>query len=402
MATPGSNPSPIFPIMLALSVTLSSPLLAMNILFRSPIPIPSGLFDVHADPPSVCMRAPSPHSTNSLENYAREYKRSGSVTVVEGRRSGDVWVAKGDAIDGKNKVGRAIGLLSPNPRLAVLPNEGGEQQDGELTPPLPMQMERTPTISTVPPTPQSTNSAELGRLRKESQVSSRFSGGSESLGYASRIMVAQKHYSALAQTVVLAGSPEKRASHAVNATGAAVSGTQTTHTLGTHLRSRSTSSMSGPRSVTLDDSLSPSPPPSFPLPPTPPSVKAARRAKLGHRKSFSSGNFSFGAVNNDDMNEIDALTAGVLPLLVPGLKVGHDMRIGGDMRLVENWDMSPPSSHARSTVGKRSRRSKVSSEFGGLSEWESPDMHSTPARTHGAARQRKVSGHKRNHYSLPR
>ena len=99
--------------MLVLSVTLSSPLLALNIIIRSPIPIPTGLFDVHAEPPSAVLRTPSP--TETLAGYGTEYKRSESTTVVEGRRSSDVWSLKGVAVNGKIKVDRALGLNNTRP-----------------------------------------------------------------------------------------------------------------------------------------------------------------------------------------------------------------------------------------------------------------------------------------------
>ena len=111
-----------------------------------------------------------------------------------------------------------------------------------------------------------------------------------------------------------------------------------------------------------------SPPPSFPLPPTPPNVRAARLAMLAHKKSFSSG-VSLNQI--DDINEIDAMTAGVLPLLVPGLKVGEDMKI-------KSGNYSPP--------GK---------------DFSSPEVHSTPAKVR-QPRPRKRSGHKKNRFSLPR
>jgi hypothetical protein len=377
--------------MLVLSVTVSSPLLAVNILVRSPIPIPTGLFDGHAEPPSVVMRAPSP--TDTLATYCREYKRSGSVTVVEGRRSGDVWISQGDAVDGKGKIARAVGLMSPVPRLAVLPPDE-DKEGGELTPPLPMQEDST-FPSTIPPTPQSTNSAELGRMRKESKASSHMSGGDDS--YASRIMIAQRHYSALATTVVVPASPERTEGAGdllTVATGVAYE-PRVAPSASSHLRSRSVSSIIGQAITTSDVS----PPPSQPLPPTPPNVRNAKLAQqLVHRKSYSSG-FSFGAVVNDDINEIDALTAGVLPLLVPGLKVGEGMRI-------RDWEFSPPVS---STVTKKkpSRAVKASagSDFGILAreEFSSPQLHSTPAQGRQDRRGRKVSSaHKRNHFSLPR
>ena len=124
MVSPGSTGS-VASILLMLSVTLSSPLLALNLLFRSPIPIPTELFETYSEPPSAVLRAPSPQST-AAGSYkcSHEYKRSGSVTVVESRRSTDVWLTNGDAVDGKGRIGRAIGLLGPKPRLAVLPPEG--------------------------------------------------------------------------------------------------------------------------------------------------------------------------------------------------------------------------------------------------------------------------------------
>ncbi|EGO02088.1 hypothetical protein SERLA73DRAFT_71232 [Serpula lacrymans var. lacrymans S7.3] len=394
--------SSAMPIMLVLSVTISSPLLALNILLRSPIPIPSGLFDAHSEPPSIVMRAPSPATT--LASYNREYKRSGSVTVVEGRRSGDVWISKGDAVHGKSKVGRAMGMLTPVPRLAVLPPEGEEPQDGEITPPLPMQTEDMSFGNTVPPTPQSTNSAELGRVRKESKASSHLSGGEDSLGFASRIMIAQRHYSALATTVVVPASPEKASDDGVEGTTTGVAIDQQVMAVrNSHLRSRSVSSEFSPsefspRAITTSEA-SLSPPPSLPLPPTPPNVRNAKLARLVHRKSYSSG-FSFGAVVNDDINEIDALTAGVLPLLVPGLKVGDDMRIRHD------WKFSPPIS---STVTKKKAartHHQQSSEFdfgilGTSGEFPSPQLHSTPAQRKQAARAKKISASKRHHFSLP-
>ena len=120
---------------MVLSVTMSAPLLAASILFRSPLPIPSGLFDTPSEPPLVVHRAPTPCSSQA-EAIVREYKRSGSVTVVDGSRSCDVWLTNGDAVDGKSKVARALTLLQPKPKLSVLPPQ--ETGNGELSPPLPI------------------------------------------------------------------------------------------------------------------------------------------------------------------------------------------------------------------------------------------------------------------------
>jgi len=88
IATSGSAPSSALSLMLVLSIMLSSPLLALSIFIHLPIPIPTGLFDVHAEPPSAVLRAPSP--AEMLAGYGTEYKCSGSITIVEGHRSSDI------------------------------------------------------------------------------------------------------------------------------------------------------------------------------------------------------------------------------------------------------------------------------------------------------------------------
>lgn len=282
-------------------------------------------------------------------------------------------------------------MLNPRPKLSVLPPE--ENDDVLDMPPVPFHDDSLPV--NINGTPLSENSVQFGRLRKDSKTSSHLSGpADDSLAFASRIMIAQRHYSALAQTVVVpgAGSPAAEGNHEsigpstlVGLATGATANKRASHS--SHLRSRSVSSVNtGPGTPTKERNNI-SPPPSFPLPPTPPNVRAARLAMLAHKKSFSSGHdFSFKAV--DDINEIDAMTAGVLPLLVPGLKVGEDMQI-------KHGDYTPPSTFSKSrgkTIAKKL------TEFG--EDFSSPEVHSTPARTR-QPRRRKES-HKRNHFSLPR
>jgi hypothetical protein len=105
---------------------------------------------------------------------------------------------------------------------------------------------------------------------------------------------------------------------------------------------------------------------------------------LAHKKSFSSGV----SLYIDDINEIDAMTAGVLPLLVPGLKVGDQMKI-------KDGEYSPPGTLSKT---KGLKINKKLAEFG--EDFSSPHVHSTPARSR-QPRERKASGHKKNHFSLP-
>ncbi|THH19910.1 hypothetical protein EW146_g1341 [Bondarzewia mesenterica] len=381
-----SGSSPVMPILLVISVTISSPILALNILLRSPILIPTGLFDMHG-------RSPSSQST--LPPVSREYKRSASTTVIDGRRSTDVWVAKGDAVDGKSRVGRAIAMLAPAPKLSVLPPEGNDVEP--VTPPLPIQEDNSPP-PTVIMTPYSVNSSEFGRTRNQSRTSSYFSNTDASLALTTKIMIAQRHYSAVATTVVLPPSPEKgvfTSGLATDVTTGVALGVSSARELmqSTHMRARSTSSISDPRSPI-------SPPPSSPLPPTPPSIKLVNN--LTHRKSYSSG-FDFGAVN-DDMNDIDALSAGLLPILVPGLKIGNDMHVNDDTPI-----RSPPGTLSKERKSRKKARPSIlkgpdggTPDSGGFTmsaEFSSPEVHSTPINRR-APRAGKTSAHKTSHCSL--
>lgn len=111
-----NHDSMVAAVFVTLSVTISSPLLACNILLRSPLPIGAEIFSAHTGIRSRALAAGSAAES--------QYKRSGSShTVVEGRRSGDVWISNGDAVDHKTKIARALGLLPTAPKLAVLPTK---------------------------------------------------------------------------------------------------------------------------------------------------------------------------------------------------------------------------------------------------------------------------------------
>ncbi|KAH6914759.1 hypothetical protein BKA70DRAFT_1510260 [Coprinopsis sp. MPI-PUGE-AT-0042] len=364
-------------VLYILSVTLSAPLLALNLVFRAGLPIPTCLFDAR-EPTQAATNNRVSTSPSELPQWkwSQEYKRSMSTTptVVEGRPSGDVWIQKGDAVDGKSKFGRAMSMLTPAPKLSVLPPLGND--DDGLKPPVPIHEGDSSLPVNIHSRSHSETSAQFGKLRSESRATTNQTS-SEEAAYQSKIMVAQRHYSALAQTfVVPATSPEPTEDALANATGV------TTTKKRTHLRNRSTaSSMSGPLTPNGSSYGNISPPPPFPLPPTPPNVRAARL--LAHQKSFSSS-YSFGPVDN--MNEIDALTAGVLPLLVPGLKVGDDMKI-------KDGDYSPPGTFSKS---KGKKAAKKMTEFG--TDFSSPEVASTPAA--GLGKRPRKDSHK-THFSLP-
>ena len=302
--------------------------------------------------------------------WSDQRKRSGSATAVEGRRSGDVWIAKGDAVDSKNKISRAFEMLNAKPKLSVLPPENAfvKTMDEELTPPLTFQS----APNSVPTTPVSENLEEFGR--KKPEASPYCSGTGETTLHTARVMVAQRHYSALAVTMVVPPSPNpERKSFAttpdeLEATSIASGVAVYERTEGrSHCRTWSASSISTS---------------------TPPSVKTARA--MAHKRSYSSG---------ISMTEIDALSASMLSNLVPGLKIGEDVKISNDWRLSS-------ASHVRGSMAGETYDdflAGLSEEFGGLpGEFPSPEFHSTPATNGKKVSQRtKKAGHKRQHSSLP-
>lgn len=125
-----SNPSASFAsssvpmILLTLSVTLSSPILAIHVLFSSPpVPIlPSSFFASPEGRPSlfgsVCDDTVSSGAPKLPVDMT---ERNPSQVTFYGQRSGDIWVEKGHANDdGKGKFSRAMTLTTPIPKLACL------------------------------------------------------------------------------------------------------------------------------------------------------------------------------------------------------------------------------------------------------------------------------------------
>lgn len=115
-----------------LAITLPSPILACNVTCCAPVLVPLGIFEGRHDPPSIVHRAPSP-ADSEVVGSTHGHKRSGSFTVVESRCSGDIWVAHGDAVGGKSTFGRALGMLSTKPKLAMVPADW--QQNSPTHPP---------------------------------------------------------------------------------------------------------------------------------------------------------------------------------------------------------------------------------------------------------------------------
>jgi len=359
-----------------LSVTISSPLLTLNLSLRCPLPIPVGLFD------SKPMLTIEPQPVTKAESFPpskwpRETRQSSATTVtaVEGRlRSGDVWITSGDAVDGRGKFGRAMSLLSTTPKLSVLPLEdiGSVRATSSLS-------NRDECVTNRCATPMPDSSSRSSRSRSESRCESRNSTVDEHAALGSNIMVAQRHYSTLAQTVVVPPSPGNSSITVRPNSPAAASTSAKRSKPASHVRSRSINAVSPPAFSDRAQSCH-SPPPSFPLPPTPPKVRAARLAMLSHKRSFSCS-ASPGDTSSISSRFLSAPPT-VLTLLLPRKKIGdEDVSVDDVFR--------EPS--------RKKDEKKVEKRLGRIDDGSSPRMHSL---NHDLGSGQETDKH--SQYSLPR
>ncbi|KAG6850911.1 hypothetical protein H0H93_006737 [Arthromyces matolae] len=368
-----STPSSAISVLYILSITMSSPILAITLLCRSPIPIPSGLFHVYNTPSSHVTRAPSPEDTTIAPFRWPLDSKSCAPIVVEARRGGDVGLTS-DAVDGKSKTSGVIStVLSLTSKLSASPPE--KVENGETISPALIQNGDSSLSANPHSRSHSESSTQFSRVRRDSKTSSIFSKSSESFAYDSKIMVAQRHHSSVAQTLLVSGSSQEQNQNNNEDSLRPTTGTSSevkAHQ-SAHLRNRSVSSIPSPATQkSIRGSSSPDPtPPSIPLPPTPPSVRAVKLASLA--QSFSSGN-SLGRVN--DASEVDALAAGVLPPPFPGISK------------ISERDSAYPS---KSNKAEGRKISKPQDEFGSSKAFPPLEACSTPAPSRA-----KISGHKRN------
>jgi hypothetical protein len=123
-ATTGDH-STVMGFLLLFSVIVPSPLIAVTVARRFTITLP---FKQLLSKINI-VRVPVALPTHRQSTTFRVRGKSGSYTVVEGRRSGDVWIENGEAVEGLSQVGRIASLLVPYPKLAVLPPESSQEEE---------------------------------------------------------------------------------------------------------------------------------------------------------------------------------------------------------------------------------------------------------------------------------
>ena len=162
--------SSVYGILLALSVTISSPILALHVIFSSP-PVPSlpSAFFGTSGVRSELMESFETETVSSGNGTGlpvdMAQRNASKLTVHDGRRSGDIWIEKGHASDdGRSKISRvssfghhsfqssdthfissiqALSMGAPLPKLACM--------DPRVPSPFPGEDERTLTNPTPEP-----------------------------------------------------------------------------------------------------------------------------------------------------------------------------------------------------------------------------------------------------------
>ncbi|KAF8305018.1 hypothetical protein DL93DRAFT_2233241 [Clavulina sp. PMI_390] len=113
-------------VLLTLSITLSSPIMALQVLFSSsPIPyLPSAVLAAAGPSGRLSLIGNIVDRTVSSSVFglpADMVEHNPSKVTMHERRSGDVWIRNGHARDdGKGKLSRAMSVATPIPRLACL------------------------------------------------------------------------------------------------------------------------------------------------------------------------------------------------------------------------------------------------------------------------------------------
>ncbi|KAF8341527.1 uncharacterized protein EI90DRAFT_3150614 [Cantharellus anzutake] len=459
-------PSPISTsapfIFLTLSVTLSSPILAVHVFCSAgPVPvIPPELFAPAAGRADLMGSISTTTVSSGPALPADMVPRSASqMTFVPGRRSGDIWIEKGYASDNDSKLSRILGMAAPSPRLFSLdpPAPSSESIGGRtLTNPTPepgaqpasvtigAQYDSDPVIEAASKilAQQAANKAE--RARFESKGSSYYSET-----FKAQIMVAEKHYSSVAPASLIAITRSNPTSPTLQAnfqptvletiadasdpapTNATSTSVAKRHSFASgHVRNRSSVSGHGRSHSSASSKTSHSlavkplsvrnvpltPPPAFPLPPTPDSKPSSifRHARSQSHASTLATPRSTGSAGRD----FDILSARFLPSILPELQ-GEDIRIRRDWSggiagpefsfgngngmdsLPQKFitlDESEMEELMRNAAASSTPKSTKLSKMGSISDslralgFSSPETHSTP---------KKLCKSKRHHLSLP-
>ncbi|KAF8607515.1 hypothetical protein BDV93DRAFT_552356 [Ceratobasidium sp. AG-I] len=336
----------IISTMLMLSVTISSPLLALSLAFSVPLSgTPTRPFTNEKLPTAWTRDNDHPKKgyggTPNLLVNTRAHTPARLIatsTSPFSDRTSPKWQPS-ITPEGKGKLWQALGLLYPTPRLAIMSSTDANLYDAgmDIEPPLSaggqVNTISIPTVEIISEEGMNKRlSAEEARFRTLSEASSHESGYTDT-GFNARIEVGRRHYSNLAhaQTVVITPSPTRSSFAELHPNQ--------------HLRLRPISSVSiqsslhsRSSSAPLLQNSAPTLPPTDPLPPIPDSTKSP------HTRARSSG-YLLSSISN--VRGLESIMPSLLPHLAP-----HPSPTETDITVSEDWESLILSSASPDEVGR--------------------------------------------------
>ncbi|WWD08100.1 hypothetical protein V865_006211 [Kwoniella europaea PYCC6329] len=249
-----------------------------------------------ASPTLSKMIEPKPSLTTFIGS-GRRHTVYGGLTLAEmqadedmrktlARRSGDVWISNGHAIEGGGFISRATEMLKPVPAMRVLEDTRRRDDDGT------MKKMRGGVVSMLA---KRASSLFHSQTREDIELG-QFEDADGELSFDKGMTPASPARSGIAISII-APSPEKRLSKAT-----AVTRTGSSYSTG-----------EGENEPEIDASYGTA------------EIGMAKRGRMSNGPMFIFGIDKEKRIENG--YELDWLTAGVLPGLVPSIKIGNDVRI---------------------------------------------------------------------------
>ncbi|KAK6904167.1 hypothetical protein I203_107683 [Kwoniella mangroviensis CBS 8507] len=250
-----------------------------------------------ASPTLSKMIEPKPSLTTFIGS-GRRHTVYGGLTLAEmqadedmrktlARRSGDVWISNGHAIEGGGLISRATEMLKPVPAMRVLEDTRRRNDDGT------MKKMRGGVVSLLA---KRASSLFHSQTRDDIELG-QFEDADGELSFDKEITPPSPARSGIAISII-APSPEKRLSKATTA----VTRTGSSYSTG-----------EGENGPEIDASYGTA------------EIGMAKRGRMSNGPMFIFGKEKERRTENG--YELDWLTAGVLPGLVPSIKIGNDVRI---------------------------------------------------------------------------
>ncbi|OCF34032.1 hypothetical protein I316_04378 [Kwoniella heveanensis BCC8398] len=260
------------------------------------------------------------------------------------RRSGDVWISSGHAIEGGGLLSRATEMLKPVPAMRVLDNQPRVRETGAL------RALRGGIVSMLANRTSRLFESEIRGVQEQYDM-----GQFED----AEAVTASPARSGIAISII-APSPDKRVSRA---------------------RSQSISSIGDGEVSWQTESAH---------------ITVAKRGRMSNGPTFifGKGGHDDGQIHGVEGYDLDWMTAGVLPNLVPGIKIGSDVRVGP----IPTASAAPSSSYPPQTHASGGRPITSTTDHGATQDAEEGESsYVTMPSFHAASLKEQSTPHTSRH-----